>query len=133
LPSRWKTPGINLAEMVGWGGVAVADWRSPFQTQHPIRLILAGGGVRVMVNMQELITAQELRQLPAAWEVNLRPEVMCREPDHPILVYLTVCERHDTPKLTLDLRKIGFWTGVLLFDIGLYYGLTRLVMWATSL
>ena len=86
-----------------------------------------------MVNMQELITAQELRQLPAASEVNLRPEVMCREPDHPILVYLAVCERYDTPKLTLDLRKIGFWTGVLLFDIGLYYGLTRLVMWATSL
>ena len=85
-----------------------------------------------MVNMQELATAQELRQQPAAWEMNLRPEVMCREPDHPILVYLTVCERYDTPKLTLDLRKIGFWTGVLLFDIGFYYGLTRLVMWATS-
>jgi hypothetical protein len=36
-------------------------------------------------------------------------------------------------KITLDLRKIGFWTGVLLLDIGFYYGLTRLVMWATSL
>jgi hypothetical protein len=90
-------------------------------------------GVGVLVSMQELVKRQELRQQPAAYEVNLRPEVMGREPDHPILVYLTVYERYDTPKLTVDLRKIGFWTGVLLFDIGFYYGLTRLVMWAASL
>jgi hypothetical protein len=86
-----------------------------------------------MVNMQELVTAQELRQQPAAYEVNLRPEVMCREPDHLILVYLTVCERYDTPELTVVLQNIGFWTRVLLFDIGFYYGLTRLVMWAAWL
>ena len=77
--------------------------------------------------------AQELRQQLAAYEVNLRPEVMRREPDHLKLAYLTVCERYDTPNLTVVLRNIGFWTGVLLFDMGFYYGLTRLVMWATSL
>ena len=86
-----------------------------------------------MVNMQELVKRQELRQQPAAYEVNLRPEVMCREPDHWKLAYLTVCERYNTPELTVVLQNIGFWTGVLLFDIGFYYGLTRLVMWATSL
>jgi len=83
--------------------------------------------------MQKLVTAKELRQQPAAYEVNLRPEVMCREPEHLILVYLAVCERYDTPELAVVLRNIGFWTGVLLFDIGFYYGLTRLVMWAASL
>ena len=49
--------------------------------------------------MQELIKRQELRQQPAAYEVNLRPEVMRREPDHLKLAYLTVCERYDTPKI----------------------------------
>jgi hypothetical protein len=83
--------------------------------------------------MQELVKRQELRQQPAAYEVNLRPEVMCREPDHLILVNLMVCERYDTPRLTVVLQNIGFWTGILLFDMGFYYGLTRLVMWATSL
>jgi hypothetical protein len=82
--------------------------------------------------MQELVTTQELRQ-PAAYEANLRPEVMCREPDHLILVYLTVCERNDTPKLTVVLQNIGFRTGMLLFSMSFYYGLARLVMWAASL
>jgi hypothetical protein len=82
--------------------------------------------------MQELVTAQELRQQPAAWEVNLRPEVMCREPDHLILAYLTVCARYNTPKLTVVLRKIGFWAGMLLFSMSFYYGLARLAMWAAS-
>ena len=86
-----------------------------------------------MVNMQELITAQELRQLPAAWEVNLRPEVMCREPDHLKLAYLTACERYHTSRLTVVLQNIGFWTGMLLFSLSFYYGLARLVMWAASL
>jgi hypothetical protein len=83
--------------------------------------------------MQELVKRQELRQQPAAYEESLRPEVMCREPDHLILVNLAVCERDDNPKLAVVLQNIGFWTGVLLFDIGFYYGLTRLVMWTASL
>jgi uncharacterized protein Usg len=83
--------------------------------------------------MQELVMAQELRQQMAAYEVNLRPEVMCREPDHLKLAYLTVCERYDTPRLTVVLQNIGFWTGMLLFSMSFYYGLARLVMWAASL
>jgi hypothetical protein len=83
--------------------------------------------------MQELVTAQELRQQPAAYEVNLRPEEMCREPHHLILAYLTVCSRYDTPKVTVVLGKIGFWTAMLLFSMSFYYGLARLVMWAASL
>jgi hypothetical protein len=83
--------------------------------------------------MQKLVTAQELRQQPGAYDVNLRSEVMCREHDHWKLAYLTVCERYDTPRLTVVLKSIGFWTGILLFDLGFYYGLARLVMWATSL
>jgi hypothetical protein len=130
---RWKTPGINPAEIERWGGVAAAGGGSTFKSNTLSGYSSHEGGVGVMVNMQELVKRQELRQQPVAYEVNLRPEVMCREPDHWRLAYLTVCERYDTPKLTVDLRKIGFWTGVLLFDIGFYYGLTRLVMWATSL
>jgi hypothetical protein len=83
--------------------------------------------------MQELVMAQELRQQLAAYEVNLRPEVMRREPDHLKLAYLTVCERNDTPRLTVVLQNIGFWTGMLLFSMSFYYGLARLVMWAASL
>ena len=77
--------------------------------------------------------AQEFRQQMAAYEVNLRSEVMCREPDHLKLAYLTVCERYDTPRLTVVLQNIGFWTGMLLFSLSFYYGLARLVMWAASL
>jgi hypothetical protein len=52
--------------------------------------------------------AQELRQQLAAYEVNLRPEVMRREPDHLKLAYLTVCERNDTPRLTVVCRILDF-------------------------
>jgi hypothetical protein len=83
--------------------------------------------------MRELVTAQVLQQQRAEYEVNLRPEVMYREPDHLIMASITVCGRYDTPKLTAVLGKIGFWTGMLLFSISLYYGLARLVMWAASL
>jgi hypothetical protein len=82
--------------------------------------------------MQELVTARELRQQPAAHEVYLRPEIMRREPDRLILAYITICARYDTPKLTAVLEKLGLWTGMLLFSMSFYYGLARLVMWAAS-
>jgi hypothetical protein len=68
--------------------------------------------------MQELIKRQELRQQPAAYEVNLRPEVMCREPDHWKLAYLTVCERYDTPKINGGFAE--YW--ILDQDIALRHG-----------
>ena len=83
--------------------------------------------------MQELVTARELRQQPAAHEVYLLPEIMRREPDPPDTgLYITICARYDTPKLTAVLEKIGLWTGMLLFSMSFYYGLARLLMWAAS-
>jgi hypothetical protein len=83
--------------------------------------------------MQELAGTQEIRQQPAAYEVNLRQESMSREPGHLILAYLTVREYSDTPKLTVVLQNVGVWTGMLLFSASFYYGLARLVVWAASL
>ena len=127
-----ETPGINPAQIERWGGVAVVVGDQHLNPT-PSPATPRRRSVGVLVNMQELVMAQELRQQIAAYEESLRPEVKCREPDHWELAYLTVCERYDTPRLTVVLQNIGFWTGILLFDMGFYYGLTRLVMWATSL
>ena len=83
--------------------------------------------------MQELARTQEIRQQPAAYEVNLRQRTMSGEPGHLILAYLTVCEYYDTSKLTVVLQNVGVWTGMLLFSASFYYGLARLVIWAASL
>jgi hypothetical protein len=127
-----KTPGINPAEIERWGGgaVVVGD-QHLYPTPSPVTPRRKGVGV--LVNMQELVKRQELRQQPAAYEVNLRPEVMCQEPDHWQPAYLTVCERYDTPRLTVVLQNIVFWTATLIFSLSFYYGLARLVMWAASL
>ena len=45
----------------------------------------------------------------------------------------TVCWYYDAPKLMMVLPNVGTWTGMLLFSLGFYYGLARLVMWAASL
>jgi hypothetical protein len=82
--------------------------------------------------MQGLASTQEIRQQPAASEVNLRQEAMSGEPGHLILAYLIVREYSDTPKLTVVLQHVGV-TGMLLFSASFYYGLARLVIWATSL
>jgi len=83
--------------------------------------------------MQGLARTQEIRQQPAASEVNLRQEAMSGEPGHLILAYLIVREHSDTPKLRVVLQHVGVWTGMLLFSASFYYGLARLVIWATSL
>jgi hypothetical protein len=82
-------------------------------------------------NMQELVRTREIRQQPAH-EVNLPQEVMSGGPVHLILAYLIVRE-YETPKLSVVLQNIGVWTGMLLFSMSFYYGLVRLVMWASSL
>jgi hypothetical protein len=64
-------------------------------------------GVGVLGKHAELVKRQELRQQPAAYEESLRPEVMCREPDHLILVNLAVCERDDNPKLSSGVTE--YW------------------------
>ena len=48
-----------------------------------------------------------------------------------MLVYLVVCEYYDTSKLTVVLQNVGVWIGMLLFSVSFYYGLARLVMWAS--
>ena len=62
---------------------------------------------------------------------------VCEEHDAPRLTVVLVEPRHsgyyDTPKLMMVLPKVGTWTGMLLFSLGFYYGLARLVMWAASL
>jgi hypothetical protein len=111
-----KTPGINPAEIGRWGGVAVAGGDQHLNPT-PSPAMPRRKGVGVLVNKQELVKRQELRQQPAAYEVNLRPEVMCRESDHWKLAYLTVCERYDTPRLTVVLQNIAF----LVRDVALQY------------
>jgi hypothetical protein len=96
---------------------------------------------------------REVRRHPAAHEVNLRQELASEEFGHLMPAPHRFCEYDDTPKLTvvlvlaqdrvcwdyntpksmMVLPKVGTWTGMLLFSLGFYYGLGRLVMWATSL
>lgn len=94
---------------------------------------------------------REVRRHPAAREVNLRQELVSGEFGHLMPASHHVCECYDTPKLTvvlvpaqdaryydtpklmMVLPNIGTWTGMLLFSLGFYYGLARLVMWAASL
>jgi hypothetical protein len=94
---------------------------------------------------------REVRRHPAAREVNLRQELVSGESGHLMPASHHVCEYYDTskltvvlvpaqdaryydtPKLMIVLPNIGTWTGMLLFSLGFYYGLARLVMWAASL
>jgi hypothetical protein len=94
---------------------------------------------------------REVRRHRAARDVNLRQELVSGEPGHLMPAPHHVCEHYDTPKLTvvlvpaqdaryydtpklmMVLPNIGTWTGMLLFSLGFYYGLARLVMWAASL
>lgn len=96
---------------------------------------------------------REVRRHPAARKVNLRQELASEKFGHLMPVPHQFCEYHDTPKLTvvlvpaqdivcwhydtskstMVLPKVGAWTGMLLFSLGFYYGLARLVMWAASL
>jgi hypothetical protein len=48
-------------------------------------------------------------------------------------IHPTIRNRYDTPELTVAFQRIGLLTGMLLFSVTFYYGLARLVMWATSL
>jgi hypothetical protein len=62
---------------------------------------------------------------------------VCEYYDTPKLTVVLVpaqdARYYNTPKLMMVLPNIGTWTGMLLFSLGFYYGLARLVMWAASL
>jgi hypothetical protein len=97
--------------------------------------------------------AQKIPRDPAPGEVNRLQEMVCGEFSHlprsshqvserydipKLRVFLvpardTVCRYYDAPKLTIVWPRVGTWTGMLLFSLGFYYGLARLVMWAASL
>jgi hypothetical protein len=75
-----------------------------------------------------LARTQEIRRNPAVYQVDLRQEGACSEANLLILAYLAFCDFHNTPKLTLDLPKVGVWIGMLLFSVSFYYGLARVVI-----
>jgi hypothetical protein len=99
------------------------------------------------------VWTREVRRHRAAPEVNVRQELVSEKFGHLVPASHQVCEYYDTPKLTvvlvpaqdtacwyydapklmMVLPNVGTWTGMLLFSLGFYYGLARLVMWAASL
>jgi len=81
---------------------------------------------------QELACGEFSHLMPASHQV-------CEYYDIPKLTVVlappqdTACWYYDTPKLVMVLPRVGAWTGMLLFSLGFYYGLARLVIWAASL
>jgi hypothetical protein len=80
--------------------------------------------------MQELVVTQKVPQQAAAYDPNIRREVLYGEHGHPVMAHSTACRYQDNRQLTIVLQNVVAWTGMLLFSASFYYVLARLVAWA---